>query len=184
MRLEQAFPKSDSLKLSLCIAIGLIAFPVGIGLNRIYRSSSMETVDSPKINAGPSLDLGPREVVLRQLEAIRSARENPSKISQCFDFASPLNRTAIGSPKNLLNIIRDQYAALIDCDLSQVGDPFIADDEATVVVTTVTKNETVHAFRFFLSKQTEEPYMGLWMTDAVEKLHVVSRDAALDTGSN
>lgn len=122
----------------------------------------------------PQPELEPKAVVERQMAAIRAARDDATQIAACYAFASPSNRQAIGSAENLLNMIRANYAPMMNTDKAEVGEAQIEDRTAAVTVSVISSDAAVHAYQFFLSRQTEPPYTDCWMTDAVLELRTVA----------
>lgn len=146
------------LGLGIAIALALpAAAPTGDGLP---PNPSGITLPNPAI--------APEEVVRLQLQSLRDFRDDDSAILQCFVLASPANREATGPLGRFAAMVRNpKYVALVDCESELVGKMIVRGDRATVLVTVVDPQQRASLFRFFLSKQTEEPFRNCWMTDAV-----------------
>lgn len=121
----------------------------------------------PPLN--PSPDLSPGEVVRIQLEALRhnDKPEPDAGIAVVFRFTSPGNRAQSGPLPRFSEMIRNGYPEMLNHREVHLPPPLIQDDEAIQPVEVVAKNGAAHRYLFILSRQTEPPYAGCWMTDSV-----------------
>ena len=115
----------------------------------------------------PDPGLSPGDVIGIQLEALRSNDEQDRGISVAFRFASPANRDNTGPLSRFIAMIEHgPYAVMLDFRHADYGPVEIVDDQARQRVT-LTGARASTTYWFFLSRQSEEPYVDCWMTDAV-----------------
>lgn len=114
----------------------------------------------------PSRDLDVEDVIRIQLNGLSD--EQPERgIAQCMEFASPANRSVSGSIDEFARLVRNErYRVLADPDAVQIGSATATDSHVQVLVTVV-NDGLVRSFMWVLSRQTEPPYGGCWMTDGV-----------------
>lgn len=118
----------------------------------------------------PSPDLSPREVVRLQVAALRT-NDTPYEgagIETAFRFASPANKAATG-PLDRFRTLFDgpQYGPMIDHRAASIGTVQAEGNRAQVGVVLTTESGTRIGYLFRLSRQTDAPHEGCWMTDAV-----------------
>ncbi len=151
----------------LLILICICGFLAGAAATWSLSSDDPDDMGQPGHLARPSPALSPSEVVRLQVESLRGARD-PADVKQCYAFASPANRHAVGHVNRFYAMLNQRtYRPLLLHTLSVIGRPVISGDHATVLVTLVDEQRKPHVFRFFLSRQNEKPYEDCWMTDAV-----------------
>ncbi len=118
----------------------------------------------------PEPRFSPEQVVSYQLERLRS-EELTTGIHQCFAFASPANKQITGPISRFARMLQNSpYSVLISPQELLIGKPELHDDHATVTVTLLDSHGELHAFQFFLTRQTEGEYSGCWMTESVFRL--------------
>lgn len=116
----------------------------------------------------PSPDLSPDQVVKIQLEALKNNNRTDDGIEIVFRFASPANKRNTGPLTRFTQMIKTPtYRPMLNHLRAELDPIEITGDVARQRVTLIdaTGNEIVYVF--FLSKQTEGPCVGCWMTDAV-----------------
>lgn len=130
----------------------------------------------------PSPKFSPRQVVQRQLASMQASIQQPDAIRQCFMFASPANRAVTGPIERFEGILRmPAYRSLVSPATALVGKAVVKGDQATVLVTLLSTDAQVTAFRFYLSKQTAAPYRDCWMTDAVTHQQSIPKPVSEDS---
>ena len=118
----------------------------------------------------PAPTLGPDEVVAAVLQAL-SENDQPTKdrgIEVTFSFASPANRAMIGPVDRFGDLVREEvYRPLLYNSHAVQGTLKVAGDRAQqrVIVTAATGERVVYTFT--LSRQSDGPFKGCWMTDGV-----------------
>jgi hypothetical protein len=156
----------------ICSLLGGVGIYIGVGCARLMDAGA--GVDAPVPSAAraeiqlPDQRLSPAEVVRLQVDALRAFRSDESAISQCYALASPANRAVTGPLDRFSAMVHNPtYRSLVFQNDALVGQELVRGGQATVLVTVLDEHRTPHSFRFFLSKQTEQPYVDCWMTDAV-----------------
>ena len=105
-----------------------------------------------------------------QLDALQNNDLSPGNegIRRAWNFASPANRTAIGPVERFIALVKNPlYTHLIGFESAELGQMVIQDDRAQQVVRLHYRKGKTFLFVFMLSRQSETPYAGCWMTDAV-----------------
>ena len=100
-------------------------------------------------------------------------------IKVCFSFASPSNRAATGPFERFSNMVKKGYPELVNCKEYAVHDaaapdaplPGIANPTATFLVSVSTVGGGRHMFTWHLSRQSEDPFVGVWMVDGVQQIN-------------
>ena len=120
----------------------------------------------------PAPTLGPEEVVVSVLEAL-SRNDQPTKdrgIEVTFSFASPANRAMIGPLDRFGDLVREEvYRPLLYHSHAVRGAMKVVGDRAQqrVIITSVGGQRV--AYTFTLSRQSDGPFKGCWMTDGVTR---------------
>lgn len=119
--------------------------------------------------AQPSPELSPGAAVRIQLEALRhnDTPEPDAGIKVLFRFASPDNRAQTGPLPRFSEMIRNGYPEMLNHREVRLPPPLIQGDEAIQPVEVVARNGAAYRYLFILSRQSEPPYAGCWMTDSV-----------------
>lgn len=117
----------------------------------------------------PDPSLGPTEVVRIQLEAMaHNDRPRPDAgLALVFDFASPGNRAQTGPLQRFSAMVHSGYAQLLNHRSARLSPPVIEGDQALQGVELVDRDGVTVRFVFILSRQSDPPYAGCWMTDSV-----------------
>jgi len=129
-----------------------------------------ERSDAGRPRYGPDPSLSPEQVVRIQLEALAHNGELPEDagIRLAYRFASPGNRASTGPIDRFRELVRaPSYRALLDPARAELGEVFRDDDTAVQAVTIVGPDGRRSAYLFQLSRQSQGPERGCWMTDAV-----------------
>ena len=125
----------------------------------------------------PRPELSPGEVVRIQLEALRHNDDRDRGIEVAFRFASPANRASTGPlPRFIRMIERGPYALMLAFREASYGAVEVSGRNARQRVTLIGSRAVV-SYWFYLSRQSEAPWLDCWMTDAV----YVERSAGRDT---
>ena len=115
----------------------------------------------------PNPGLSPGDVIRIQLEALRNNDRQDRGIAVAFRFASPANRVNTGPlPRFIAMIERGPYALMLEFRHAEFGPVETVADQARQRVT-LTGARASATYWFFLSRQSEDPYVDCWMTDAV-----------------
>jgi alpha-glucosidase (family GH31 glycosyl hydrolase) len=129
------------------------------------------TQDMAQLQPDPSLS--PQEVVRIQVEAMQQndAPEPDSGIRIAFRFASPANKATTGPIERFIALVKNpQYRALLNSRSIEYGETEMMGSEAAQPVFIEGANGERVAYLFVLSRQTDEPFVDCWMTDAVLRL--------------
>lgn len=118
----------------------------------------------------PGPEFSPEEVVQFQLYALQH-NEQPvpdSGIAAAFEFASPANRAQTGPLERFIDLVHnDSYEAMLNFVAVDFGQTKIDGDIASQPVRLTARDGQKFDYIFMLSRQTDGPYEGCWMTDAV-----------------
>ncbi len=119
--------------------------------------------------SGPNPGLPPDAVVRILLDALRdNDRPAPDAgIALAFRFASPGNRAQTGPLARFSEMMRNGYPEMLNHREARLLQVLVQDAEAIQPVELVAKDGTAHRYLFILSRQTEPPCAGCWMTDSV-----------------
>ncbi|MCP9496124.1 MAG: DUF4864 domain-containing protein [Pyrinomonadaceae bacterium MAG19_C2-C3] len=138
-----------------------------------------------KAEVQPSPDLTPNEVVRLQLQAFkRNDEPTPdSGIEIAFRFASPSNRETTGPLPRFVELVKNPaYRPLLNHRSASQSPIEINDDTARQRVRVVDESGATAIFIFTLSKQTQAPFAGCWMTDGVERAPAGREDNTVIAG--
>ncbi|MFP4508640.1 MAG: DUF4864 domain-containing protein [Spirochaetota bacterium] len=117
----------------------------------------------------PNEDLRPEDVVEIQLAALRTNGPDNEGIERTFRFASPANRAATGPLDRFASLFRTPaYRPMLDHVSAEVFSPVVDAGVALVPVTVSLPDGSEFDYMFVLSRQSEDPYENMWMTDAVQ----------------
>lgn len=127
----------------------------------------------------PSPDLSPQEVVRLQVDAL-GANDTPHEdagIEAAFAFASPANKRATGPLRRFRRLFdTPAYGPMIDHQGAQYSVPQVEEGTAQMGVILRTNEGARVGYLFRLSKQTDPPHEGCWMTDGVRRVPVPEAD--------
>ena len=145
--------------LSLALSLGIAP--------ALSQESESGAADPLSESLVPDPGLAPGDVIRIQLEALRNNDGQDRGIAVAFRFASPANRANTGPlPRFVAMIERGPYALMLEFRHAEFGPVETVADQARQRVT-LTGARTSTTYWFFLSRQSEEPYVDCWMTDAV-----------------
>jgi Domain of unknown function (DUF4864) len=123
--------------------------------------------------SGPSPALGPAEVVLAQLDALRlepfEGEPEPGEgLARAWEYASPGNRAATGPLPRFAQMLRaDAYRGLLGHRAAQLG-PLVQDGaQARVEVLVVAADDSTQGYTWVLGRQRGGPHADCWPTDGV-----------------
>ena len=133
---------------------------------------------------GPNPALSPQQVVILQLEALRTNGPNDHGIAKVFRFASPSNRFATGPLERFAMMLKHgPYAMMIGCESYELKGARISGDRAEQMVSVHGFDQRPATYVFLLSKQNAEPYQDCWMTDAVHAIPIEQVPDVTDGGA-
>ncbi|MEO0530666.1 MAG: DUF4864 domain-containing protein [Planctomycetota bacterium] len=126
----------------------------------------------------------PRGVVEAQMQALSEWNNDPDAAARVFDLASPANRAVTGPLDRFRQMVeREPFRQLIDSGGWTIGSATKKAGAAVVLVTLIDENNTLRAFRFYLSQVPGEG-SDEWRTDGVIPLPVAPAAAEADTPKN
>lgn len=145
--------------------------------------NTFERADEAEINAlpTPNPELSPDHVVRIQLEALQHNDKTDKGIEAAFNFASPSNRQYTGPLPRFIKMVRAQpYSAMLNHQSAEYEPIKISGDSAIQRVKLIGADGHSVIYTFTLSKQTEAPCKGCWMTDgvSVEQVKELPQDQA------
>lgn len=147
------------------IAPALLSFALAVCAASSFAQGSAGDPLSDALVPDPTLT--PGDVVRIQLEALRHNDEQDRGIAVAFRFASPANRANTGPLSRFISMIRKgPYALMLDFREATYGPVETVANRARQRVTLTGVRETM-AYWFYLSRQSEPPYVDCWMTDSV-----------------
>jgi len=156
------------MRIRFCAAWGrgvLLACLLGCASASTAQSDGDEI--SPGDRLSPSSKLTPEQVVHIQLEALRLNDARNRGIEVAFRFASPDNKLHTGPLPRFISMMQEGPYSLMLAYENVAYDPVeVSDDRARQRVTLIGSGLVV-AYEFYLSRQTEGPCTGCWLTDAV-----------------
>jgi hypothetical protein len=122
---------------------------------------------APVPHPDPKLD--PAAVVRIQLKAMaHNDRPRPDAgLAIVYGFASPVNREQTGPLEHFSAMVHTGYGQLLNHRSARLSHTIIDGDQALQGVELVDQHGVTVRFVFILSRQSEPPYAGCWMTDGV-----------------
>lgn len=129
---------------------------------------TLQPPDSQRITE-PNPSLNPVQVVEAQLDALRRNRDDDEGIRITYNFASPANREETGPLDRFRTLFESPvYAPLLNHREFEVYAPSVYEDLAVVPVRVIASDGEQVDYVFILTRQQEDPYENMWMTDAVQ----------------
>lgn len=129
---------------------------------------SIEVPDTQRVTE-PSSALSPVQVVEAQLDALRRNRDDDEGIAILYNFFSPTNRERTGPLERFRRRFDNSvYAPLLNHREFEVYAPTVVVDLAMVPVRVIASDGEQIDYVFVLTRQQDEPYESMWMTDAVQ----------------
>jgi len=154
------------------IAISIALFLLGLSTLACNKTETEDKPKSRKITAPkpqqeaearlPEPELTPRQVVKRQLEAIRASNGTSDGLATAFEFSSAAHRD-----KMAVLIRGAEYQALLNFEKAEFGPARIEGMDARQLVSLYDDQGQVRMFLFDLRRQTSGPDKGRWLTEAV-----------------
>ncbi|MEM7207051.1 MAG: hypothetical protein AAF434_04430 [Pseudomonadota bacterium] len=118
----------------------------------------------------PKPSLSPQQVVETVLNALAN-NDQPfpdAGIETTFRFAAPSNKQVTGPIERFKILVKnDTYRDLIGHERYEIAKSVVGEFSAYVPVSLWTEDGRNVGFMFRLGKQSQEPYEGVWMTEAV-----------------
>jgi hypothetical protein len=125
----------------------------------------------------PDPELSPEEVVRIQVEALQNNDAADTGIEITFRFASPANKKATGPLFRFTQLVKNPvYRPMLNHKLAEYGPMEQDGDKATQQVTIVEQDGSATVYLFSLSRQSEPPCLGCWLTDRVTVVPTRSQD--------
>ena len=117
----------------------------------------------------PDPELEPAEVVQIQLEALQH-NDDPvpdAGIRTVFAFASPSNRSQTGPLRRFADMMHNGFSEMINHREAHLLPLAMRGGTALQPVELVGHDGTIYRYVFVLTRQSDPPYRGCWMTDTV-----------------
>lgn len=124
----------------------------------------------------PSADYSPQQVVEIILDALQNNNQpvEDAGIELIFRFAAPSNRASTGPIERFKSMVKSpSYRDLINHSVYEMGQIKIVQDHALIPIVITTQDGHTAAYMFRLGKQTQQPYDGAWMTEAVYPIELL-----------
>ena len=157
---------------SLVVGGILILFLSGCaGLAESRREEIIRTI-------GPSPRLSPTEVVHIQMTAFEYNDSANSGIEIAYRFASPRNKSAIGSLRRYIRLINSRaFRPMLGPKSVTYDDAIINGTVATVRIYLTSQDDFEIVYVFTLSSQNGDTCEGCWMTDEfrIERVQQIER---------
>ena len=116
----------------------------------------------------PNVELSPEQVVKIQLEALQNNDETNEGIKIAFNFASPDNKRYTGPLNKFIRMVKNPlYRPMLNFKAAEYDPIEISGDTAIQRVVLIDANGQANVYIFSLSKQTDGPCQGCWLTDSV-----------------
>ena len=116
----------------------------------------------------PSPELAPAEVVRIQVEALRNNTLSNDGIELTYRFASPDNKRNTGPLDRFIGMVRSApYDRLLNHRRAEYSPMAVSGTQAQQVVVIIDAEGNEVGYVWVLSRQTDGPFKGCWMTDAV-----------------
>ncbi len=148
-------------------AIGCLLLCLALAPGIAAAQEAVGNADPLSDALAPAPALSPGDVVRIQLEALRHNDQDNQGIEVAFRFASPANRVNTGPLERFVSMIRKgPYALMLGFREASYG-PVESIGKRARQRVTLSDAVTSVSYWFYLSRQSEEPYVDCWMTDAV-----------------
>ena len=151
----------DIRSLFLIVGFASVVLSGCTGLAEARRDEFIKTI-------GPNPRLTPEEVVHIQMTAFEYNDETNGGIEIAYRFASPSNKSAVGSLRRYIRLINSMaFRPMLGPKSVMYDEAIITGNEAKVRIylTSQTGYEIVYVFT--LTNQSDESCDGCWMTDSV-----------------
>ena len=116
----------------------------------------------------PDPGLSPADVVRIQIESLRINGLSDNGIYTTYRFASPSNKRVTGPYERFAQMIKSPpYRAMLNARTIAYGNIRISDTRAIQEVRLTGADGINITYIFFLRRQSDAPFEGCWMTEAV-----------------
>jgi hypothetical protein len=116
----------------------------------------------------PDPKLQPQDVVRIVVDALSKNDASDSGIRTTWKFASPANQSVTGPIERFIPMVKSAaYGAMLNSKSARYGDLQIQGDQALQMVFLTAADGTKAGYIFQLSRQSDGPFKGCWMTDGV-----------------
>lgn len=137
----------------------------------------LSLAQASELDLTPGPDLTPQQVVEFQLRALK-LNQRGEGIAATFRFASPNNKAVTGPLSKFSRLFDNpQYSPMLNHYSSEVKALAESASEASFGAALVDADGNVYWYRFDLSRQSQSPCAGCWMTDAVMRIKQPGRSA-------
>ncbi|HEX9924170.1 MAG TPA: DUF4864 domain-containing protein [Anaerolineae bacterium] len=146
---------------------GLLLFFILTGCSLTPKPATYDPL-IPYNRVRPNPELLPDEVVQIQIEALQFNDSKDRGIEITFRFASPGNKRFTGPLPRFTQMLRNPlYRSMLNHKSATYEPINIDGTAASQLVTLVDLEGNSIVYLFALSKQSEPPCLGCWMTDSV-----------------
>jgi hypothetical protein len=150
-----------------------------------FYSSTRISANNPSLESDVDLSildpsLSPADIVTKQVESMRAAVSDPEKLIICYSLASADNRKQTGPFSRFSQLVMSApYDRIAKCAEWQMGETIHSEGYAMVLVTTISSEGAMDAFRFILQKHLSNT-VSCWQTDGVQLLQLVTTEQPID----
>ena len=153
-------------------ALFLAAAPLAASAQRAAQAPEASRRVAPTAAVpAPDPALTPESVVTIVLDAfahVEGSPVTPPALETAYAFTAPANRAVFGSVERFTDMVADgAYRPLLAHRRTVRGAIKVMGDRATQRVVVTTATGALVAYTFTLTRQTEGPYEGCWMTERV-----------------
>jgi hypothetical protein len=168
---KEAVMKRDSIifhTIYLLAGIALVFTLVGCTLAPTPPAGAENADSLADDQLEPNPELSPGQVVKIQVEALQNNDEADTGIEITFKFASPANKRVTGPLNRFKRLVKNPlYRPMLNHKIAEYEPVEISGNTATQRVTIIGPNGKATVYLFSLSRQTEPPCIGCWLTDSV-----------------
>ncbi len=162
-----------------------LVFAVIVALAPLFAFGGCETLRPPDLQrvSEPDPVLNPVEVVEAQLEALRPNRNDEEGMRVVYTFASPATREEKGDFEQFRRLFENGvYGSLLNHREFDVYAPTVVENLAVVPVRVIASDGRQVDYMFILTRQQEEPYENMWMTDSIQVHSPHDEDSEVSQG--
>jgi len=150
------------------LVIAFLLIVAGCSLTLAPQTENAEQAAALSDELQPNPHLSPADVIKIQVQALQHNNAGDRGIDVTFRFASPANKHVTGPLNRFKRILKSpDYRPMLNHKTAEYGPLEISDDTATQRVTIIDPNGKAKIYLFKLSKQSDGPCKGCWMTDSV-----------------
>ncbi len=161
---------SSRVESAVLLLLAVVGIASGVSWSWRYAVGASAEADPATYEdvTQPNSTLAPEDVVRLQIDALGRFRDEPAAIFQCYCLASPENRQVTGPIRRFAAMVmHPDYRPLVMHEDVLIGTPIVDGDRAAVLATVVGVDRELSIYCFYLSRQSNEPDRGCWMTDSV-----------------